>query len=126
MRLGRVPLGVIGADRAHQQPVRRCALPEGERVEDLVPDEQSDDVTRVQAEHLPPGRTRLRAIEESIVAVLAARIDQGRRDGDVGPGIDARATAEFLFSTSAGLRILTKTNDVRTLHRIIDVALTTL
>jgi TetR/AcrR family transcriptional repressor of nem operon len=68
----------------------------------------------------------LRAIEERIVAVLAARIDQGRRDGDVRSHVDARATAEFLMNTSAGLRIMAKTNDARALYRIIDVALTTL
>jgi len=68
----------------------------------------------------------LRAIEERIVAVLAARIDQGRRDGDVDSGVDAQATAKFLFTTSAGLRIMAKTNDASALHRIIDVALTTL
>ena len=72
------------------------------------------------------GITRaLRAIEERIVAVLAARIDQGRRDGDVSSDVDTRATAEFLMNTSAGLRIMAKTNDVRALYRIIDVALTT-
>jgi len=68
----------------------------------------------------------LRAIEERIVAVLAARIDQGRRDGDISSDIDPQATAKFLFNTSAGLRIMAKTNDARALHRIIDVALTTL
>jgi TetR/AcrR family transcriptional repressor of nem operon len=73
------------------------------------------------------GITRaLRAIEERIVAALAARIDQGRRDGDVTSDVDARATAEFLLNTSAGLRIMAKTNDARALHRIIDVALATL
>jgi TetR/AcrR family transcriptional regulator, transcriptional repressor for nem operon len=68
----------------------------------------------------------LRAIEERIVAVLAARIDQGRRDGDVSADVDPQATAEFLMNTGAGLRIMAKTNDARALHRIIDVALTTL
>ncbi|MFH8470735.1 TetR/AcrR family transcriptional regulator [Streptomyces sp. NPDC017991] len=68
----------------------------------------------------------IHAIEERMVAVLADRIDQGRRDGDIGPDVDARAAAEFLFNTSVGLRIRAKTNDVRTLYRIIDVALGTL
>ncbi|MGV9611027.1 TetR/AcrR family transcriptional regulator [Nocardia xishanensis] len=66
----------------------------------------------------------LRGIEERIVAVLAARIEQGRRDGDVGPGVDAQATAEFLLNTSAGLRTMAKTRDAEALYRIIDVALT--
>jgi TetR/AcrR family transcriptional repressor of nem operon len=68
----------------------------------------------------------LRAIEERIVAVLAARIDQGRRDGDVSADVDPQATAEFLMNTGAGLRIMAKTNDARALHRVIDIALTTL
>jgi hypothetical protein len=71
-------------------------------------------------------RKPLHAIEERLVAVLAARIDQGRRTGDVRPGIDPRATAEFLLNTSAGLRILAKTNEAPALYRIIEVALTTL
>jgi TetR/AcrR family transcriptional regulator, transcriptional repressor for nem operon len=76
--------------------------------------------------HDPQITRVLHAIEERLVAVLAARIDQGRRTGDVRPGIDARATAEFLLNTSAGLRILAKTNEAPALYRIIDVALTTL
>lgn len=68
----------------------------------------------------------LRAVRERIVAVLAARIDQGRRDGDVRPDADARATAEFLMNTIAGLRILARTHEAPELHRIIDVALTVL
>jgi TetR/AcrR family transcriptional regulator, transcriptional repressor for nem operon len=68
----------------------------------------------------------LRAIEERIVAVLAARIEQGRRDGDVRPDIDARATAEFLMNTTTGLRIRARTHEAPTLYRIIDVALTVL
>jgi TetR/AcrR family transcriptional repressor of nem operon len=74
-----------------------------------------------------PGITRtLRAIEERITGVLAARIEQGRRDGDINPDTDARATAEFLLNTSAGLRILAKTHEAAELHRIIDIALSTL
>jgi TetR/AcrR family transcriptional repressor of nem operon len=76
--------------------------------------------------HDPEITRALRSIEERIVAVLAARIDQGRRDGDVSSDVDAQATAEFLFSTGAGLRIMAKTNDARALYRIIDVALSTL
>jgi TetR/AcrR family transcriptional repressor of nem operon len=68
----------------------------------------------------------LRAIEERIVAVLAARIEQGRRDGDVRPDVDARATAEFLLNTNTGLRIRARTHEAPALYRIIDVALTIL
>lgn len=76
--------------------------------------------------HDPEIARALRAIEERIVNVMAARIDQGRRDGDVSPDVDARATAEFLLNTTAGLRILAKTHEAPALYRIIDVALTTL
>jgi TetR/AcrR family transcriptional regulator, transcriptional repressor for nem operon len=68
----------------------------------------------------------LRTNEERIVAVLAARIEQGRRDGDVRPDIDPRAAAEFLMNTSSGLRIRVKTHEAPELYRIIDVALTVL
>jgi TetR/AcrR family transcriptional regulator, transcriptional repressor for nem operon len=68
----------------------------------------------------------LRAIEGRIVAVLAARIEQGHRDGDVSPDVDARATAEFLLNTITGLRIRARTHEAPALYRIIDVALTTL
>ena len=68
----------------------------------------------------------LRAIEERLIAVLTARIEQGRRDGDVRPDIDARATAEFLMNTNTGLRIRAKTHDAPALHRIIDITLAAL
>ncbi len=60
------------------------------------------------------------------IDVLAARLDQGRRDGDVRADLDPQAGAEFLMNTIAGLRIMTKTHDAPVLHRIIDTALTTL
>jgi TetR/AcrR family transcriptional repressor of nem operon len=68
----------------------------------------------------------LRVIEQALVDVLAARIEQGRSDGDVDPDLDPRATAEFLLTTSMGLRIMAKTKGVHDLYRIIDVALTAL
>ncbi|MFD3508625.1 TetR/AcrR family transcriptional regulator [Nocardia sp. NPDC058666] len=68
----------------------------------------------------------LRGIEQRIVATLAARIDQGRRDGDVHRDVDPNSVAALLFTTSGGLRLMAKTNDATQLYRIIDVALTTL
>ncbi|TCJ96771.1 TetR/AcrR family transcriptional regulator [Nocardia alba] len=68
----------------------------------------------------------LRGIEQRIVAVLAARIDQGRRDGDVDRDVDPNSIAALLFTTSAGLRLMAKTNDAAQLYRLIDVVLTTL
>lgn len=68
----------------------------------------------------------LRGIERRIVATLAARIDRGRRDGDVDAAVDPGAVAALLFTTSAGLRIMAKTNDTPELYRLVDVALTVL
>jgi TetR/AcrR family transcriptional repressor of nem operon len=68
----------------------------------------------------------LRIVQDRIAAVLAARIEQGRRDGDVNPDVDALATAQFLMNTTAGLRIMSKTSSVPALYRIIEVALTAL
>ncbi|HEY3714335.1 MAG TPA: hypothetical protein VGL39_07410 [Jatrophihabitantaceae bacterium] len=62
-------------------------------------------------------------MQEHTVAALAARIEQGHRDGDVSPGIDAPAFAEFLANTVAGLRIMAMTYDAPTLYRVIDSAL---
>ncbi|MFI6041826.1 TetR/AcrR family transcriptional regulator [Nocardia sp. NPDC051321] len=64
----------------------------------------------------------LHTMQEHSIAMLAERIDQGRRDGDVRAGIDPRATAEFLVNTLNGLRVTTKTHDAATLHRVIDTA----
>ncbi|MFD6394223.1 TetR/AcrR family transcriptional regulator [Nocardia sp. NPDC055029] len=68
----------------------------------------------------------LRDIEQRIVAALAARIDQGRRDGDIDATIDPHSVAALLFTTSVGLRIMAKTNDAPELYRLVDVALTVL
>jgi len=65
-------------------------------------------------------------MQDRQVAALRARIEQGQRDGDVGPGLDARGTAEFLSSTLAGLRVMVMTHEAPTLYRIIDLALATL
>ncbi|MEU6564035.1 TetR/AcrR family transcriptional regulator [Nocardia nova] len=68
----------------------------------------------------------VRTMQEHTMAAMAARIDQGRRDGDVASDTDPRAAAEFLMTTIAGLRVMAKTSEATTLHRIIDTALTTL
>jgi TetR/AcrR family transcriptional regulator, transcriptional repressor for nem operon len=65
----------------------------------------------------------IHTMQEHTVAALAARIEQGHRDGDVSPGVDARAFAEFLANTVAGLRIMAMTFDAPTLYRVIDSAL---
>jgi TetR/AcrR family transcriptional repressor of nem operon len=68
----------------------------------------------------------VRTTQEHTIAALAARIDQGRRDGDVSPDIHVQTFAEFLMNTIVGLRVMAKTHDAPMLHRIIDSALATL
>ncbi|MEV7613854.1 TetR/AcrR family transcriptional regulator [Streptomyces sp. NPDC089799] len=62
-------------------------------------------------------------IEQRSIELFTARIEQGRRDGDVGPEVDSRAQALLLQTTLAGLRVMVKTFDRPVLHRIIDTAL---
>jgi TetR/AcrR family transcriptional repressor of nem operon len=64
----------------------------------------------------------VRRMEERSIELLAARLEQGRRDGDVAPEVDAELQAQFLMNTIIGLRVMAKTFDEQTLHRIIDVA----
>ncbi|QIS21150.1 TetR/AcrR family transcriptional regulator [Nocardia terpenica] len=68
----------------------------------------------------------LHRMQERSMEMLADRIEQGRRDGDVRTDIDPRTTAEFLVNTLNGLRVTAKTHDAATLHRIIDTALAAL
>ncbi|MFE6869777.1 TetR/AcrR family transcriptional regulator [Kitasatospora sp. NPDC057692] len=62
-------------------------------------------------------------IEERMIELFAARIEQGQRAGDVDPGVDARAQALLLQATVSGLRVMAKTFDRPVLLRIIDTAL---
>jgi len=68
----------------------------------------------------------IRTMQDRQTAALIARIEQGRREGDVGPGVDARAFAEFLATTLAGLRVMVMTHQAPTLYRVIDSAVATL
>lgn len=68
----------------------------------------------------------IRRMQDHSVVELAARIDRGRHDGDVDRDTDPRALAEFLMNTIVGLRVMAKTYDGPTLHRIVDSALTIL
>ncbi len=68
----------------------------------------------------------VRTMQEHTMSALAERIERGRREGDVGPEVDPRTTAEFLMNTIVGLRVMARTSDAETLHRIIDTALHTL
>ncbi|WP_280265841.1 TetR/AcrR family transcriptional regulator [Nocardia wallacei] len=94
------------------EPVRRGCLAVNTATEFAA---QDPEITRA-----------LRAMQDHTVAAMAARIDQGRRDGDVDRGTDPQAAAEFLMNTIAGLRVMAKTYDARALHKIIDTALSTL
>lgn len=92
-----------------QQPVRRGCLAVNTAVE--------------LAGHDAEILAVIRRMQDHSVAELAARIDRGRRDGDVDRGTDPRALAEFLMNTIVGLRVMAKTYDGPTLHRIVDSAL---
>ena len=78
------------------------------------------------AGHDPEMSRALRLNQDHIIAALAARIDEGRRAGDVHADVSAQAYAEFLMNTMVGLRVMAKIYDGPTLHRIIDSALATL
>ena len=101
---------IVDADLA--QPLRRGCLVGNTAVE--------------LAGHDPEIKRTIRTMQDRPIAALTARIEQGRRDGDVARDIDARAYAEFLANTLAGLRVMAITYDAPTLHRIIDSALATL
>lgn len=68
----------------------------------------------------------VRTMQGRMITALAARIDRGRRDGDVRPDTHARSVAEFLATTVVGLRVMARTQDGPTLHRVIDTALAVL
>ena len=92
-----------------QQPVRRGCLAVNTAVE--------------LAGHDAEILTLIRTMQERSIAALAARIERGRREGDVDRGSDPRALAEFLMTTIMGLRVMAKTYDSPTLHRVVDNAL---
>ncbi|MEE1785036.1 TetR/AcrR family transcriptional regulator [Streptomyces sp. SP17BM10] len=66
---------------------------------------------------------KVHRIEERMVELFAARIEQGQRDGDVDRDVDARAQALFVQTTLAGLRVMAKTFDRPVLLQIVDTAL---
>jgi TetR/AcrR family transcriptional repressor of nem operon len=78
------------------------------------------------AGHDPEIARTIRAMQDRQIAALVARIEQGRRDGDIGPDVDTRAMAEFLATTLAGLRVMAMTHPASTLYRVIDSALVVL
>ncbi|MEU1997966.1 TetR/AcrR family transcriptional regulator [Nocardia gamkensis] len=102
--------GLADADLA--QPVRRGCLAVNTAME--------------MAGHDAEIARAVRATQDHMIAALKARIDQGKRDGDVRADTDPRSMAEFLMNTVVGLRVMAKTYDAPTLHRIIDTALATL
>jgi TetR/AcrR family transcriptional repressor of nem operon len=94
------------------QPLRRGCLAVNTAVEMAGRDPEINQIIRTAQEHT--------------IAALAARIDQGRRDGDVSPDIHVQTFVEFLMNTIVGLRVMARINDAPMLHRIIDSALATL
>lgn len=65
----------------------------------------------------------VRRAQERTIELLTARIEQGRRDGDVGADVDAGAQARFLMNTILGLRVMAKTFDGPALRQVIETAL---
>jgi TetR/AcrR family transcriptional repressor of nem operon len=83
--------------------------------------------TAVELSGQDPDMTRaIRTMQGHTIAALAARIEQGRLDGDVDSDVDVSAFAEFLMNTIVGLRVMARTCDAPMLHRIIDSALAAL
>ena len=78
------------------------------------------------AGHDPEIARTIRGMQDRQIAALAARIEQGRCDGDIGPDVDSRAIAEFLATTLAGLRVMAMTHKAPTLYGVIDSALAVL
>ncbi len=62
-------------------------------------------------------------MEQRMVELFAARLEQGQRDGDVDRALNARAQGLYLETTLAGLRTMAMTFDRKALYQIIDTAL---
>lgn len=95
-----------------QQPIRRGCLAVNTAVE--------------LAGHDPEILDAIRRMQDHSIAVLVTRLEQGRLDGDIDRHADPRALAEFLMNTIVGLRVMARTYDGPTLHRIVDNALSVL
>lgn len=95
-----------------ERPVRRGCLAVNTAVE--------------MAGHDPEITRAVRTLQQHTIDALAARLDRGRRDGDVRADLDVRAFAEFLMNTIVGLRVMARTQDAPTLHRVVDSALAAL
>jgi TetR/AcrR family transcriptional repressor of nem operon len=65
-------------------------------------------------------------MSERSIELIAARIEQGKRDGDVAADVDAKAQAHCVMTTIVGLRVMAKTFDGPILHQIIDTSLAAL
>lgn len=100
---------VLLVDTDLNGPVRRGCLGANTALELGGRDEEATRAVQRMAEHT--------------IQLLTARIEQGRRDGDVAPEVDAKAQAQFLLNTIVGLRVMAKTFGRSTLRGIIDSAL---
>lgn len=69
---------------------------------------------------------KLRRMQDDSTGWFAARIERGQREGDVPRGLDARAFAEHMANTLAGLRVMVMTHEAPALYRIIDTSLAAL
>jgi TetR/AcrR family transcriptional repressor of nem operon len=103
---------VMAVDADLDGPVRRGCLAQN-TVEELGG--RDEEATRA-----------VRRMEDGMIDAFAARIEQGQRDGDIAPGVDARVQALFLQNAMSGLRVMAKTFDRPALYQIIDTTLTAL
>jgi len=69
---------------------------------------------------------KVRRMQDESTGWFAERLERGQRDGDVSRELDARAMAEHLANTLAGLRVMAMTHERPMLYRIIDTALSPL
>lgn len=74
----------------------------------------------------PELATRLKRMQDESAGWFAERIRRGQIEGDVDADKDPPALADFLATVLAGLRVMAMTHDAKTLHGVVDAALTTL
>mgnify|MGYP001098454552 CR=1 FL=1 len=70
----------------------------------------------------PEAEAAVLRMAERSVELIAARIEQGRRDGDVAAGLDARTQALLIQNTIVGLRVMGCGFERSALYAIIDAA----
>ncbi|MFD0633253.1 TetR/AcrR family transcriptional regulator [Catenulispora yoronensis] len=70
----------------------------------------------------PEAERTVRRIAERVVDLIEARIELGKRDGDVAADVDARVQALLVQNTVSGLRIMACGFERSTLYAVIDAS----